>query len=441
MRRYLLLLIPLFGALAAAMLWALTDPALVRSAPPDTASAAPTAAVDEVYVPAGPYARGCSADTSPVRCDLDARPINLVHVDAFYIDRMEVSNADYAACVAAGACPPPLAVSSNTRDDYTTNPAYANYPVVQVDWGRAAAYCSWRGQRLPTEAEWEKAARGTDRRWFPWGNEIPDCSMANIAHLDNSPCFGDTTPVDAYPEGASPYGAINMAGNVREWVSDLYESRAYITAPYYNPQGPERTDKGEHLVRGGSWADHIDGASNTWARTDEKGIYHMEAIGFRCARTALDMPVPTPMPTPIPTPPPSDTGRIGPEGGMLWVTHPGHLTALHVPSGSLASEIAVSLTYTEPRSAGENHALDHFFTLGGDPLTEPAALLLGFDTLAGIVPDTAELYRLDGSTWVTGNITLTERSTGHMLAWITQPGTYGVLGQTNRIYLPVTLHH
>jgi formylglycine-generating enzyme required for sulfatase activity len=428
------------GVLSALLVWALTLPTgPAQSALVDTAPAMSSPTAEEVYVPAGPFARGCSLDFSSVKCDGDARPIHLVYVDAFYIDRTEVSNEKYAECVAAGGCRPPMAIHSNTRPDYYTNPAYRNYPVMHVDWDRAAVYCNWRGQRLPTEAEWEKAARGTDLRLFPWGDGIPDCQMANIAMLDSRSCRGDTTPVDSFPHGASPYGAINMVGNLREWVNDLYETFYYRGTPYYNPQGPEQTDKGEGLVRGGSWADHIDGASNNWARTDESGIYHMEAIGFRCARSAPVAPTPTPTPTPSPTPLPSDVAVVGPQGGMVWIARPGHLTALHVPAGSLASERQLTVTYMQPRPVGDLGGMDHFFTVGEAQFTAPAALLLGFRSSSGIVPGTAGLYRLDGGTWVTSDITVAEQSASHMLAWITQPGTYGILGETNRIYLPVAM--
>ena len=145
----------------------------------DRGSGANTVQVSkDVFVPAGPFSMGCAYDLSYGLCDTDALPIHTVYLDDFYIDRTEVTNAQYKACEAAGACLHPLSDASETRSDYYTNPYYDNYPVIQVDWHRAKAYCQWAGKRLPTEAEWEKAARGTDGRIYPYGNEF-DLSITN----------------------------------------------------------------------------------------------------------------------------------------------------------------------------------------------------------------------------------------------------------------------
>ena len=168
---------------------------------------------DEVYIPAGSFGMGCAADYSTIHCDADATPIHLVYLDAFFIDKLEVTNAQYAACRAAGVCPAPLSVASVTRPDYYTNPKYSQYPVLNVPWTYANAYCQWMGKRLPTEAEWEKAARGTDLRPFAWGLEEPTCARSNIAILRPGevlpqPCIGDTVAVGSYPQNASPYGVL-----------------------------------------------------------------------------------------------------------------------------------------------------------------------------------------------------------------------------------------
>ena len=168
-------------------------------------------------IPAGEFTMG-SNDTG----DVGSRPAQTVNLEAFYIDKFEVTNEMYDACVYAVECRKPQQMGSATRNTYFANPVFANYPVLYVDWKMANAYCEWRGARLPTEAEWEKAARGTDARIYPWGADEPDCSFAN-----NAGCVGDTAPVNQYEKGQSLYGVYGMSGNVWEWTSSLFRPYPY----------------------------------------------------------------------------------------------------------------------------------------------------------------------------------------------------------------------
>jgi serine/threonine-protein kinase len=199
-----------------------------------------------------------------------------VTLDAYWIDQTEVTNAMYAQCVTDGPCTKPYISISKTRDVYYGNSAFANYPVIFVDWNQANAYCQWAGRELPTEAQWEKAARGTDGRTYPWGNNTPSSKLANFNSYK-----GDTTAVGAYPNGASQYGAFDMAGNVWEWVAGWYGN--YPSGAVTNPVGPS---SGEFQVyRGGSWFDNalpiraaFRGRGNP-TNTEFNG-------GFRCAMDA-----------------------------------------------------------------------------------------------------------------------------------------------------------
>jgi formylglycine-generating enzyme required for sulfatase activity len=248
----------------------------------------PADAMMMVYVPPGEFRMGDTADQALAECQKsknycerdwfsDEEPPHTVRLDAYWIDQTEVTNAMYTQCVSDGDCQPPYSLRSNTRDNYYGISQYADYPVIYVDWNRAEAYCRWARARLPTEAEWEKAARGTDGRTYPWGNEVPACSQANYFN-----CIADTAAVGSYLSGASPYGALDMAGNVWEWVNDWYGDTYYKDSPESNPQGP--SSGSYRVLRGGSWFNNDYYLRSALRNMDGPAGIH-DKVGFRCSRS------------------------------------------------------------------------------------------------------------------------------------------------------------
>jgi eukaryotic-like serine/threonine-protein kinase len=231
----------------------------------------PADGMEMVYVPEGEFLMGSPEGEG----ESDEHPQHSVVLDAFWIDRTEVTNAQYARCLDAGTCSQPGCWHSNS---FNAN----DQPVVCVDWPQARAYCEWAGGRLPTEAEWERAARGTDGRTYPWGNQAATCQYAVIDDGSSNSCGqgGAAWAVGSRPEGASPYGALDMAGNVREWVADWYLADYYDRSPQRSPTGPESGESRVH--RGGSWLSGADTVRSAFRNADPPGI-RIYNVGFRCA--------------------------------------------------------------------------------------------------------------------------------------------------------------
>lgn len=279
-----------------------------------------------VYVPAGDFLMGgtttlveqlrqsASTKDSPldwfmVKQDTsDDEPAHSVFLDAYWIDRTEVTIGQYKKCVASGGCAETAPQAGHNSDEYMpiyNNPDYAEHPVAYVNWEMASAYCLWAGRRLPTEAEWEKAARGSDGRMFPWGNfqtteNVNRPPLGCTSSTASSPYHpeglaepacalsqpGDwTTQAGAFPEGASPFGAFDMAGNVSEWVSDWYSPTYFASSPASNPGGPETG--AVHVYRGSSFnSNPNDGELFITLRGHGSGVEKQNfwsSLGFRCA--------------------------------------------------------------------------------------------------------------------------------------------------------------
>jgi len=216
-----------------------------------------------MLVPEGEFIMG--SDTNQAV----AKPAHAVYLDSYYIDKYEVTNTLYLECAEAGGCP-------TGGGKYLRNPFWAEHPVMDVTWYEAQNYCEWRGGSLPTEAQWEKAARDNDQRKFPWGNEPVTCDRARFTE-----CGWMTDPVGSHPAGASPYGVEDMAGNAWEWVYDWYQDDYYLESPYENPTGPER-DTGYKTERGGAWFYEASLMTAIW-RNQAPDVAHYLYVGFRCA--------------------------------------------------------------------------------------------------------------------------------------------------------------
>lgn len=222
-----------------------------------------------ISVPAGEFVMGSEEG------GFDEKPPRRVYVDAFEINRYEVTQYDYAEFVRATGHRSPLSRYLKNIESFNDQ----NQPVVYVTWEDAEAFCRWKGGRLPTEAEWERASKGTDAAAWPWGSE-PKPIFANFLGADDQIHY--TAAVGSFEHDKSPYQIYDMAGNVREWVQDWYDEHYYRRAPNRNPKGPEQGDM--KTLRGGSWNDSAV-SGRTSARMKMFPDYRDTTVGFRCARS------------------------------------------------------------------------------------------------------------------------------------------------------------
>jgi iron(II)-dependent oxidoreductase len=219
-----------------------------------------------VYIPPGDFIMGNN------RGNADEKPEHRVYLKGYFIDTTEVTNSEYRKFLKATDHYPPNFLS----DPDLNGP---DQPVVGVSWEDANAYANWVGKRLPTEAEWEKAARGTKKWEYPFGHHADDNQVNKFGKSDGYPY---TAPVDKFPEGKSPYGLYQMAGNVQEWCADWYQANLYTIMAVRNPQGP---NSGKYkIIRGGSWGDEVENLTTTkrWYKSYTSSDYK---TGFRCAKS------------------------------------------------------------------------------------------------------------------------------------------------------------
>ena len=259
--------------------------------------------MEMIYIPAGEFTMGWEGTDSTISILPGPYPDFLVHkviLEGYWIDKYEVTNGQYQQCVEDGVCR-----SCNQNNippqgkGYFTSPEYAEYPVVNVSWYMARDYCGWADRRLPTEAEWEKAARGTDGRKYPWGNDnysesyanicdanCPSAKKGNISNPNFDDGFAGPAPVDSFPNGASPYGAMDMAGNVWEWTSTSAEPYPYVANDgregQYDIADGEKWP--ERILRGGPWNDGVWYQRSSF-RYRAVAIYWNFNMGFRCAES------------------------------------------------------------------------------------------------------------------------------------------------------------
>jgi hypothetical protein len=254
-----------------------------------------------IFIPSGESKMGDGSTVAPERS---------VTLDGFWIQQTKVTNRMFAQCASVGACTTP---TQEIGGPVYSNPEFANHPVVGVTWDQALAYCTWIQGRLPSEAEWEKAARGTDGSLYPWGNDEPACDVSNFGF-----CTGRTSEVDAYVNGASAYGVFDLAGNVYEWVGDWYSETYYDEGPSLNPMGPQ---EGQYrAVRGSSFETDLEQMTSA-VRHYGAQLYHSRDLGFRCV-----------VPQPQPVAPYCQLAAFIPTGAVI------SSSGCEVPNASVAGQ-------------------------------------------------------------------------------------------------------
>ena len=240
-----------------------------------------------IFIPEGSFTMGFKIDNDHEWGDMDEEPVHQVTLSSYWIDKYEVTSSNFSKFLnenkneAHRFIEITPSVTVQFEDNiYQPRKGLENYPVNRVSWFGADAYCKWKGKRLPTEAEWEKAARGDDQRIFPWGNQFPDNSRVTFRRKFSEKEFRVMEPVDGLPAGVSPYGVHHMAGNVWEWVSDWFDSVAYQDENRMDPKGPESGIS--KVLRGGNWYYKAYYMRTTYRFNERPGVFKVWQ-GFRCA--------------------------------------------------------------------------------------------------------------------------------------------------------------
>lgn len=234
-----------------------------------------------VTVPAGEFLMGCDPDMDPVCESAPDELRHSVYLNEFEIDKYEVNYRRYQKCIDADKCSYPA-----SRGGFNYDLFKPNFPVNGVNWHQAKAMCEFEGKRLPTEAEWEKAARGINGQTFPWGEELPSCERAVVdgPNAGELGCkTGNVLDIGSKPAGVSPYGAMDMAGNVWEWVADWHDAEYFQSSPFKNPKGPETGNY--KVTKGGDFFGRHGYEVRASSRFPYDPINISPAIGFRCAKS------------------------------------------------------------------------------------------------------------------------------------------------------------